>query len=824
MLSVRIDGREVELTPASLARLVFDGRVDRHSPSKTPGTTAERTLEQCLEPPHCEALSDELLCRLRSMYASQTPAVDIHVLCEQVERLCQWRWTSPHVASRFFWAAAWLNDVMDRLETAAEFYNAFLQTPCREGHLRLLAYNNRAVLRIRLGRLEGVLDLLRAAVPDSAAQANDERSGMNSAAADLPFAGLPAACFNLLNLINVSLGSGHLTQVVDEELADFFSQLPEELRTAWLGREIPEAGDGQAEGPDLTILRDSTHRRLNRLTTRLAACASELPAGESTSTTGRLSSAVSQLVLWESRSDGDGLAAEADRSMQGAYGHCAEAASLLLSEDIPSSLTRIESPLVRAEQSVREDLANLEGRLILGQYDLVKSRLQVQRRILSSLSRRGRLAGLIARIDAQLERVDYVQSQSEQLDLQRTCAGLISGVEQFGRLIDLCRAERDYDDLVGRIRCVRSGLEPQTSNEVSVLLDELTARLDRHLRRLRRLEIRRTIRSPWRFLRRNWPADWASPVPESVYQALAQCRLSDPQCCVEDWPALKDRLDSHQGQYHLHRVFALLQAGQVSWDSVDEDLMKALVLKPDVWWTAAPLFGLFGPSDEHDPRESAASVQIAMHASASLLFDGTPQGSHGPQGTGHDGPMHRAGELLGRVFGRMEGPADRCVELWRCVAATLAPVLEREDLAAIAQVRTLAERCLDCWPIAMVGLPGRADPRNPVRVFLESCEKTRRLIEARQQLNASPVLWQEAKTCYSDLLRLGLDTRDQLRRAATGFYLAACHEEDAPHVQRHVLAGLEAWVDNGPRENACLVREHDVVQEIMRLRAEISAR
>ena len=137
------------------------------SPSKTPGTTAERSLEQSLESPHCEALSDELLYRLRSMYASESPDIDIQELCEQVERLCQWRWANPYIAARFLWTAAWLNDVMDRLENAAEFYDAFLQTSSREDHLRLLAYNNRGVLRIRLGRLEGVPDLARAAVPES---------------------------------------------------------------------------------------------------------------------------------------------------------------------------------------------------------------------------------------------------------------------------------------------------------------------------------------------------------------------------------------------------------------------------------------------------------------------------------------------------------------------------------------------------------------------------------------------------------------------------------------------------------------------------------
>jgi len=238
----------------------------------------------------------------------------------------------------------------------------------------------------------------------------------------------------------------------------------------------------------------------------------------------------------------------------------------------------------------------------------------------------------------------------------------------------------------------------------------------------------------------------------------------------------------------------------------------------------APLFGLFDPSDEHDLHESAASVQMAMHASASLLFDGAPQESDSARDVGCSGPEQLARSMHGPVLRQTEGPADRCIELWRCVAATLAPVLEREDLDAIAQVRTVAERCLDCWPSAMVGLPGRADPRNPVRVFLESCEKARHLVEVQQRFNAGPEFWQGAKASYSDLLRLGLDTSDQLRRAATGFYLAAYHEEDVPPVQRHVLAGLDAWADARSQQQVSQVRERDVVQEIMRLRAEISAR
>jgi hypothetical protein len=205
-----------------------------------------------------------------------------------------------------------------------------------------------------------------------------------------------------------------------------------------------------------------------------------------------------------------------------------------------------------------------------------------------------------------------------------------------------------------------------------------------------------------------------------------------------------------------------------------------------------------------------------MHAAARRLFDGTSPGENGA------GPMRRAGETLERAFERMEGRGLRCLDLWRCVAATLTPILEREDLGAIAQVRELAESCLDHWPMGTSVLPGRVDPRNPVNLFLESCDKARRLIEAGQLLNARPPQWGQAESGYGELLDLGLDTRDQLGRAVTGYYLAVGHEQDASHVQRQILAGLEAWVA-GKSEPVLQVRRQNVVEEITRLRAAFSA-
>ena len=217
-----------------------------------------------------------------------------------------------------------------------------------------------------------------------------------------------------------------------------------------------------------------------------------------------------------------------------------------------------------------------------------------------------------------------------------------------------------------------------------------------------------------------------------------------------------------------------------------------LLLKPDLWPEISPLLGSLGSSASND-----------LH--------------------GTNGPLGQAGALLERTFEQMNAHANRCVDLWRCVAATLLPVLERENLDAIAQVRGLAERCLDHWPMGMAELPGRADPRHPVNLFLESCDKARRLVEAGRLLNARPPRWDQAGKCYGDLLGLGLDTRDQLRRAATGYYLAAYHKDDAPHVQRQVLAGLEAWVAGRPQGTEQSVREQHVVEAIARCRVAVSA-
>jgi hypothetical protein len=843
MLCVRIDGREVETTPVALARMVLDGRVDRSNPAKPSGADAEQSLEQSLASSYAEALTCELLQRLRAMYSLGSSDVDLQDLRLRVEDLCQWRWTHPQVAARFFWTAAWLNELMDRLESAVGFYDAFLQMSSRESLLRLLAYNNRGVLRVRLGRLEGVQDLARAGIADRERRTGE--SAKVTGAAGPQATGLPTACFNLLNLINVSLRVERLTQAVDEELVDFFLHLPEETRTRWLGAAEPGEGGGQnaeglpglrstgvpthpAETPDetLLILRDPTFRRLNTLTAHLAVKARRFAAGESGDGLSWLASKGSQLSLWECRFDDDGLAREDHRGPAGpATGECdgyAEAASLLLSDDIPSSLVRLESPLSRAEQFALEELADIEDHLALHRRDLARSRLQAQRRILSSLNRNGRLAGLLTRIDAQLERIAQLEAQNEQLEFQRACTRLISEVEQFCRVSDLCRVEREHRDLDRRLQSLKAQAAPQGSREAVGLLDELKARLDRHVRRLRRLEIRKRIREPLRQVRRNWPADRGEPVRESAYQALAQCHLNDPEGWVRNWSELREQLDGHQGQYHLHAALTALQAGHVVWGRVEEQLVLALSLKPDLWLTMAPWFGLSSSPIPVGARNAEADPLVMLRANAHRLFTPVLQEAAAPGEAGGRSLLGPAGELLGRTFQQVAADARKVVRLWQCVETTLSPVLAQGDAEAIAEVRTLAERCLDFWPALPSATPGPADPRNPVNLFLESIERARRLADAERLLHARPPRRKEAGTHFAGIIDAGLDTREQLRRAVTGWYLAGLCRQDAPLTQRRVLTHLENWVETMAEEVKQHLRPQDVVGEIERARVDLA--
>ncbi|HNY79263.1 MAG: hypothetical protein RBS72_16505 [Sedimentisphaerales bacterium] len=799
MLRVRIDNHDAKVMPISLAQMVFDGRLDRHDPAKSSDGATEQPLERAIGPTCLEALAAELLVRLRSMYRRGVRAEGIDALRTRVESLCQWHWAVPNIRARFLWSAAWLNELSERFETAVSYYDAFLQARCRESHLRLLAYNNRGALCIRLGRLDGVQDLAKSAIP------SDTNSGRPA-----PVTGLPAACFNLLNVINVAIEVDNLTQAVDGQLTEYFLQLPEEARRHWLGA-ASHADRASMHGPEeSSILGDPTWRSLNHLTSRLAAQAMSLdPIQAAEQTPAREPSC--ELLLW-----GDDLPVCA-------HDRYAEAATLLLGNQIPSSLLSQDHPGRRAEQSALEELAEIEGLVAAGSFELARSRLEVQRKILVALDHQVRRDELLAQVEAELLRIKDDEKDFRQLQLQRTCARLVSELERVCKLTNLTAAERQIEDLKHRLAEHKSRLGPQAGAEFVGLLEELSFRAERHLGRLRRLDVRKRIREPLRQLRRTWPADWTAPVPDSAYAALAQCHLNDPSGHVEDWPRLRDQLDAHQAQFRLRTALAQWSSEPALPEKVEALLADVLTLCPDSWHTIAPFFGLTGERPSATASGAATDMRTALEAAARHMLPAPPAGSE-QRGQSHRRDLlNRAGSLVNRAFRELHGNPGRFARLWECLRSTLTPALADAPVEAIADISAIAGRCLDHWPARGSGLAGRSDPRNPVRLFLESCEKTRCLAMAERLLDSEPAKVQEASEHIGWALGMGLDANDQVRRAAACLYLAGRHDQDPPALQRQVLDGLDAWAEGLAEDAVRRITEQEIIGRIATIRTPLGS-
>lgn len=831
MLRVRVDNHEVKVMPISLAQMVFDGKVDRHDPSKSSDTATEQPLERALRGPYLEALTDELLVRLRSMYARPESSEDIDTLRTRVESLCHWHCDPPEIRARLFWGAAWLNELTDRFENAVSYYDTFLQMRCHEPHLRLLAYNNRGVLRIRLGRLDGLQDLARSAIP-----------GEPGSASGTPGAGLPAACFNLLNTIDVALEVDNLTRAVDTELTEYFLQLPEDTRNRWLGTEstrphthgveppamavASRANQTEARSLEWSILGDPTHGALNRLTAHLAREARFLDDAQAIDGTDdeRLSC---RLLLWGNRRtsalNGDvGNREHDDDPPPHPLAHCSDAAAILLSDQIPSSLTSRESPAQQAEHIAQEELAEIESLVVAGHFALARSRLHVQRKVLSALDHGDHCGGLLARVDAELLWIQRAEKEIEQLQLQRACASLVAELERFCRLTSLAPAERQMEELRGRIDEHKAGLAPGTEQELCGLLDELSFRADRHLERLRRLDVRKRIRESLRQLHTNWPADWTAPVPDAAYAALAQCHLNDPGCQVEDWPRLHEQLDAHQAHHRLRTALTALPGEGLSSAKMETVLAEALSLRPDLWGTIAPLFGLTDRASCDTAPKTGSDLQTALEAAAGRLLRSPSLDARDHDRSRRCELLSRAGALLEQAFQRLRGHPKRFLRLWDCVQQTLEPVLAGATVELTAEVEQLAQKCLGQWPAGEIGTATRSDPRNPVRLFLESCEKMRCLATAEQLLDTEPAKTQEAREYITWAVGMGLDRPDQVRRAATGIYLTGLRAKDPPHLQRQLLDAIDAWVAELTSEAMPRIGEQEIVNQIARIKAHLA--
>jgi len=235
MLKVQVDNSLRAVEANTLARMIFDGEVNRDTTASDETVSEqESVLERFLEQPHREAVCTELLDRLARMYVFGPNGTDPGKLRSRVVELCDWNWDDPVIHGRLYWTAAWLEELTGSLDRAIRFYSEFLQRGLVEPRLTFLAYNNRGALRIRLGRVEGVSDLARAAV--GFYRDPKKQTGWTNT-------GLPAACFNLLNLMICALKSNVLTDQVERRLRQYVRHLPDAICWRWFGLEFrPDLG------------------------------------------------------------------------------------------------------------------------------------------------------------------------------------------------------------------------------------------------------------------------------------------------------------------------------------------------------------------------------------------------------------------------------------------------------------------------------------------------------------------------------------------------------------------------------------------------------
>lgn len=866
MLHLPLNEHWTAAEPELVARLILDGRLDRSTPARDlTREESEGPLERFVEQPHLEELSAQLLQRLQMMYQPGPNGLEPAALRARVHELCKWNWPDPVIRARLLWVAGWLAELTGSLEQAIQCYDAFLRQRSPEESLRLLAYNNRGVLHIRLGQPEGVADLARAAI-----MMDPERDAAQQ------LRPLPAACFNLLNLLNLAAVRSALRDDVEGALIDFMAALPKDVRERWLGpdpkpvkreadKDHPEAGQGTdrqdagdetsrpgassapsaqaAEAPSdaptpeeavrddlrqrLHILQDTDFRRLNRLVSKLAIEAVKIAPPKRNESL--LTCAVDQLRLWHPRPQVDVAGEAAGRSgpqsvSERRHDEYAEVASLLYARHVPSSLTPREYTVIWAERLAQDSLGRSEEYLARGDYDLARSALESTQTALRGWEQEPRVHSLLEQVQNRLDLVRRRQSAHEQLELHEACAEIRQRVEEFCTLTSVCQAQRSLGGLTKQLGQVKTDLERVWGEESARLMDDLGQRATGHLERLERQELEAKVQRSLQRLREHWPDDWSEPVRDDAYRALAECRAQNPGR-ADEWDALKAQLNRHQAQYHFRRALRSVSDGNVDAPRVEEDLLLALSLDPSLGPAAAPLFGLLGlPSTVPASTGDLGKIPGDLLRIAGKLLERQPLGPDGTwSATVRSDLVREACELLQRLFRAFPNAAASAAKLWEALAQSLERLLTEGYPEIVAEIEQLVAACLAAGPEIAGGKGLRADPRNPLNILLEQCRRAGLVGRAERALHGGEPDPEGAGKYFTQALELGLDRRDHLQRVVRGLYLTQLAHEDPPDRQRAILDALDDWVA-GLAENECRwIRPADVSDRVAQIRQRLDA-
>lgn len=844
-LSLYSGGRWVEVDPALLSCMIVEGRANMSSPvidSSTPSSSARRAcLKDFLRLVHCEALSQQMLYYVQAMYEKGPKAVDACWLRDRITELAAWDWPDTVFHARLLWLAAWLLEVTGLSEEAVKYYDAFIHLCSPESHLRLLAHNNRGVLLVRLGKIEGIEDLARCAILM-------ELNGQPG-----PPTRLPEAAFNLLTLLSCSIYSKMLRRQVEAALTGFVATLPSEICEQWMGpdpahdmrrenlcgpvdkaehnirgREVTSdsrSGCGKSsQFKRISILEDPTFQRLNALTVALAAQAQHVAVCGGPQCGDSPQQGTFRLRLWGTNPHVSVADSRLRDELSGSgpepqYSDYAEAASLLCPCDIPLSLQGRRDTALQAEQRAWAELEQARRLSADGDGEAARCVLELQRQTVSAFSDDIRLMLVLRQIDSQLN--DLLQRRDAEQDTvwHRTCMDLMRDVDEFCRLSNLDKAQREVETLRHRIDGLQVKQQAVSGGKYSRLFADLSSRIACHLHALKDVDSRRRARQSLQELHEHWPRTLAEAVPNAAYAALASCQLSDPENHVEDWDMFRWRLDRHQALHHLRRALDKIAERNLRAPDAERPVIRALTADPSLWPIAASLLCLLGLPPAEQKGEALEEIQTELLATVSRFLNAaSSEVGANPSPTAWQGLVHHTCSLLHRLIRVFECNGRKTDELWRGLEKSFEPTLAAAQPDALEQIEEMIDACLHGEPHARNSSLGRPDPRNPLRMFQETCRKTRLLGQAEHLLNAQPPQLEGALEHFELVISTGLERTDQLQRAVDGLYLAHGGIRDMSQVQRCVLDQLDSWVAQMTTKQRGWVRCADVLAKIRQIK------
>jgi hypothetical protein len=844
-ISLYSDGRWLEVDPALLSCMIIQGRADMASPAtdlSAPFSSARRgCLKDFLRLVHCESLSRQMLHYVQAMYKKGPKAVDACWLRDRIRELAVWDWPDTVFHARLLWLAAWLLEVTGLFEEAVKYYDAFIRLCSPETHLRLLAHNNRGVLLVRLGKVEGIEDLARCAI---LMELNEQPE---------PPTRLPEACLNLLTLLNCSAYSKMLRRQVEVALTGFVATLPSGIREQWIGPDPahdmrqedlcgasdrvehnlrdPEVTSGSLSGcgkssefKRISTLEDPTFKRLNALTVELAAQAQYLAVSGGLQCEDSQQQGTFRLHLWGTNPHVSVAGSRVRDELPGSesepqYSDYAGAASLLCPCDIPLSLEGRKDTALQAEQRAWAELDRAMRLSADGNGEAARCVLELQRQIVSAFSSDIRFVLVLRQIDSQLNELLQRRDAEQDTVWHRTCMDLMRDVDEFCRLSDLDKAQRGVETLRHRINEVQAKQQAVSCGKYSRLFADLSGRVTHHLLKLKDMDGRRRARQSLQKLYEFWPCTLAEAAPNAAYAVLASCQLSDPENRVEDWDLFRWRLDRHQALHHLYRALDKIVDRNIGAPDAERAVIRALTADPSLWPIGASLLCLFRLPSAEQKGEALEEIQTELLATVSQFLDAaSSEADANTNPTAWQGLVRQTCYLLHRLFRVYECGGRKTGELWRGLEKSLEPTLASAEPEVLEQIEEMIDACLHGESHARDSSLGRLDPRNPLRMFQETCRKTRLLGQAEQLLNAQPPQLEGALEHFELVISTGLERTDQLQRAVDGLYLAHGGIRDMSRVQRWVLDQLDSWVARMTAKQRGWVRCDDVLAKIRQIK------